>query len=148
MNFPFAGPLVPAHASAVILVFEPDRYVLQRRDNKPDIFYPGHLGLFGGALLDGESYEDAAIREVMEETELVLTRRLRFFSSMKLGFEPFRLEPVDRMFYTAELTEADLSVINVHEGQGMEIKTGQELLTNEQVVPYDSFALWLHVNKR
>jgi 8-oxo-dGTP diphosphatase len=42
-------------------------YVLQLRDNKPDIAAPGVWALFGGRVEAHESAHDALIREVEEE---------------------------------------------------------------------------------
>jgi 8-oxo-dGTP pyrophosphatase MutT (NUDIX family) len=53
------GPLKPARAAAAIIVFEDGRYLLQLRDQKPGIFFPGHWGLFGGATDPGETPEQA-----------------------------------------------------------------------------------------
>ena len=42
-------------------------YLLQLRDKKPSIAFPGHWGLFGGAIENGESVCEAASRELEEE---------------------------------------------------------------------------------
>ena len=42
--------LSPSDAAAAILVAADRRYLLQLRDDKPGIFYPGHWGCFGGAV--------------------------------------------------------------------------------------------------
>jgi hypothetical protein len=46
-----AGPrLRPSDAVAALLVHEDGRYIMQLRDQKEGIFYPGHWGCFGGAV--------------------------------------------------------------------------------------------------
>src|ERR1700681_2854286 len=63
--------LQPANAAvALIVVGENERYLMQLRDQKPGIFYPGHWGLFGGALDPGETPEMAIRRELREELGL------------------------------------------------------------------------------
>jgi 8-oxo-dGTP diphosphatase len=42
-------------------------YLLQLRDFKPSIIYPGYWGAFGGAIEEGESPQDALNRELTEE---------------------------------------------------------------------------------
>jgi 8-oxo-dGTP diphosphatase len=42
-------------------------YLLQLRDFKSSIIYPGHWGAFGGGVEKGESPETAMSRELMEE---------------------------------------------------------------------------------
>ena len=44
-----------------------DSYLLQLRDFKPSIIYPGHWGVFGGAVEEGESPRTAIGRELTEE---------------------------------------------------------------------------------
>lgn len=64
---------VPRKLSAgVILVDREGRVLLQLRDDDPQIMYPGHWGITGGAGRPGETPEQIARREVREETGLVL----------------------------------------------------------------------------
>mgnify|MGYP001766988467 CR=1 FL=1 len=51
------------------IVFENDKgeLLLYLRDNKPGIPFPLHWDLFGGHVEDGETPEEALIREVKEE---------------------------------------------------------------------------------
>ena len=44
-----------------------DSYLLQLRDFKSSIIYPGHWGAFGGAIEEGESPRSALGRELIEE---------------------------------------------------------------------------------
>ena len=55
-----------AIAAAVVVDTSGD-LLLQLRDNKPDIIYPGGIGLFGGHREDNESALDCAVRELAEE---------------------------------------------------------------------------------
>ena len=55
-----------AIAAAVVVDTSGD-LLLQLRDNKPDIIYPGGIGLFGGHCEDNESALDCAVRELAEE---------------------------------------------------------------------------------
>ena len=71
---------VPRKISAgVILVDRDGRVLMQLRDDTPGIMFPGHWGLTGGAGHAGESPEDTARREVLEETGITLEK-----------IEPFR----------------------------------------------------------
>jgi 8-oxo-dGTP pyrophosphatase MutT (NUDIX family) len=47
-----------------------DGYALQLRDHLPAIAFPGHWGLFGGAVDQGETPVAAVRREVVEELAL------------------------------------------------------------------------------
>src|SRR6202040_721869 len=59
-----------ADASAALLVLEDGRYLLQLRDDKPEIWYPAHWGCFGGAADPGEKPADTVRREIREELAL------------------------------------------------------------------------------
>ena len=50
-----------------ILPYVENKVLLQLRDYKNDILYPGHWGFFGGSIEDGENPKDAAWRELSEE---------------------------------------------------------------------------------
>src|SRR5690349_4066985 len=75
-RWPMASPgdaayrLSGSDAVAAILCLPDARYVVQRRDEKPGIWFPGHWGFFGGAVDDGESALTALYRELEEEIEL------------------------------------------------------------------------------
>jgi 8-oxo-dGTP pyrophosphatase MutT (NUDIX family) len=66
-------------SAGVILVDREGRVLMQLRDDNPKIMYPNHWGLTGGAALPGETPDQAARREVTEETGLTLE-----------GMHPFR----------------------------------------------------------
>ncbi len=56
------------HGASVVLVNEKGEVLTQLRDNKPGINYPGFLTYIGGSVEEGESPEEAARRELKEET--------------------------------------------------------------------------------
>ena len=52
-----------------ILIEIGDCFLMQLRDFKPSIVYPGHWGFFAGHWEEGESAEDAMWRELQEELQ-------------------------------------------------------------------------------
>lgn len=50
-----------------VLPYVENKVLLQLRDFRDDIPYPGNWGFFGGAVEDGENPKDAAWRELSEE---------------------------------------------------------------------------------
>jgi 8-oxo-dGTP pyrophosphatase MutT (NUDIX family) len=76
--------LVPTNAVAALLLLGDGRYIMQLRDVKSHIFYPGHWGLFGGALDEGETETDALWRELDEELGFVPSKASCF---VRLDFD-------------------------------------------------------------
>lgn len=138
--------LAAADAVAAILVDPQGRYIVQRRDDKPAIFFPGHWGCFGGALEAGEPPLDAMRRELREELELDLdAAALKYFTQMDFDFAPLGGAKVFRIFYEVRLSAAQIAGIRLHEGKAVRHFDAQELLVRERVTPYDAFAIWMHL---
>src|SRR3954463_14052571 len=57
----------PAFTGAKIALLCGDKLVAYRRDDRPDIPFPGHWDLAGGGREGSESPIDCALREVREE---------------------------------------------------------------------------------
>jgi 8-oxo-dGTP diphosphatase len=53
--------------AAAVVVDTTGDLLLQLRDDKPDIIYPGGIGLFGGHREDDESALECVVRELAEE---------------------------------------------------------------------------------
>jgi 8-oxo-dGTP diphosphatase len=59
---------------AQVLLFDRDRKLLiYLRDDKPDIPFPNYWDFFGGHVEEGETPEEALVREVEEELAIDLT---------------------------------------------------------------------------
>lgn len=52
---------------AIAILYQDDRFLLQLRDDNPNILYPGHWAFFGGHLEPGETPDTAVYRELEEE---------------------------------------------------------------------------------
>ena len=111
-----------AVAHAILLV--DGCYVLQLRDNKPNISVPGTWSLFGGIIETGESPQAALVREVQEELCITLP-----------DFRPFwvfnRFDDFVQDLTTYNIFESDVTDIweNHHlmEGQATNYFNYQEL---------------------
>ena len=133
--------LNPAEACAVILVTADDRYLLQRRDIKTGIFFPGALGCFGGALDPGETPLQALVRELDEE--LAFTPKAPwFFATLGLDFSFANLDPAPRHFFEVAITDQDIEKMHLGEGRAMELHPGAELAGRSDLIPYDATVLW------
>ena len=67
---------VPAHReiACAILIDPHGRFLLQRRDDVPNILYPGKIGLFGGHREGEETFLGCVVREVFEEIGYLASR--------------------------------------------------------------------------
>ncbi len=97
------GPLKPGDAVAALIVLEDGRYLMQLRDQKPGIFYPGHWGLFGGGMDPGESVEETLARELEEELGLEAARG-RYVTDFSFSFGGFGR--VVRYYYEVKVDDA------------------------------------------
>jgi 8-oxo-dGTP pyrophosphatase MutT (NUDIX family) len=140
-----AGPrLRPSDAVAALLVHEDGRYIMQLRDAREDIFYPGHWGCFGGAVERGEDTAAAMQRELKEELEFV-PGGLRRFTQFDFDFAPLGHPKVYRLYYEVAVSDAAFKRFVLHEGAEVRAFEGAELLSSHKVTPYDAFAVWMHL---
>jgi 8-oxo-dGTP pyrophosphatase MutT (NUDIX family) len=138
------GPLIrPVDAVAALLVPAPGRYVMQLRDDRPDIIYPGHWACFGGALRAGEAPLEALRRELREELELE-AEEAREFGAFDFDLGPSGLGRFCRRYFVVETSEARIERCVLHEGAALRVFSGEELLRTPWVAPHDAFAVWLH----
>jgi 8-oxo-dGTP pyrophosphatase MutT (NUDIX family) len=141
-------PLVFGDAAAAILRDAQGRYLLQLRDDIPGIWYPGHWGLFGGAIEAGESAPQALARELEEEVALRLDpRRLAFFMRYVFELDGLAGERRWRHVFAATLDTAEIATLRLGEGADLGWFAGGEALERLRLIPYDSFALFLHARR-
>jgi 8-oxo-dGTP pyrophosphatase MutT (NUDIX family) len=135
------------NAVVAIIILDDGRYLMQLRDDKPGIFYPDHWGLFGGAVDAGEDPETALRRELAEELTLT-PGALRYFTRMDFDFSRLGAGKVYRIYYEVALAATAVSALRLGEGRLMQALALGDILIEKRVVPYDSFALWLHHAER
>jgi len=138
-------PLRPANAAAALLVLDDGRYLMQLRDQKPDILYPGHWGLFGGALEPGE-HPDAALRRELREELGLEDVSSRFFTRFDFDLTTIGANKIWRVVFEVMLSSAALPRLVLGEGAAMAAFAADDLLLH-RVVPYDAFAVWLHYHR-
>ncbi|MGO8920314.1 MAG: NUDIX domain-containing protein [Stellaceae bacterium] len=135
--------LRPGDAVAALILVESDGYLMQLRDPRTDIWYPGHWGLFGGGVEAGEEPRDALARELKEELELE-QEDAEFFARFDFDLAGLRLPRYFRSYYLVPITRAVQRRLVLHEGAEMRVFSGEQILQESRVTPYDSFALFLH----
>lgn len=136
-------------AVAALLTLPDGRYVMQLRDPIARIFYPDHWGCFGGAIDAGESPIDALHRELSEELEYSVEQATEF---TRFDFDFGKLGPKQksafRAYYEVSVSDAAYDRFVLHEGAAFRAFSAVELLESVRVVPYDAFAVWMHMHRR
>lgn len=139
--------LQPGDAAAGILMLDDGRYLLQLRDDTPQIWFPGHWGFFGGSVDPNESEIKALRRELREELELEMVEA-RLFAGFDFDLTPLGLRRYFRNYYEVPVSTAAFDRLVLHEGAELRALPGDEALSLPRLVPYDAFALFLHHHRR
>ncbi|HEX2139055.1 MAG TPA: NUDIX domain-containing protein [Woeseiaceae bacterium] len=112
------------------------RYLMQLRDDKPGLLYPGYTCLFGGAIEAGESASEALLRELYEELRFRPTR----FSYLTEIVYPRMVDGIRQFVHDTHFliraTAAEIGGMELHEGAAMELLTLQQIVARK-VVPWD-----------
>lgn len=140
---------IAGSGSAAFLVTPDGRYLMQLRDAIDGIWFPGHWGLFGGAVDDGEAPLAAIHRELAEELGLT-GRTVTYFSQVIFDLGDPEAGFRRRYFYEVPIAEAEVAGLRLREGQAMRLFRAEELLGADpplKLVPYDAFGILLHVNR-
>lgn len=144
---PMGPRLHPRDAVAAIIVVERQGYLLQLRDNRPDIFFPDHWGLFGGAIEPGESEEAALRRELAEEIGIDLPPGVaRYVTRIDIDWNRPGCGSKTRVFFEITLAAERVRSLVLQEGADLRVFSPDEI-RDLRVTPYDAFGLWLHINR-
>ncbi|MDX2229902.1 MAG: NUDIX domain-containing protein [Leptolyngbyaceae cyanobacterium bins.349] len=104
----------PSHqrrAVALAILRQQGRFLMQLRDDDPNILYPGHWGFFGGHIEPGETAEIGVRRELLEEIGYCPT-------GLNL-YDSYEDHQVIRHIYYGEL---DVEVSSLVLGEGLDLK--------------------------
>lgn len=138
------GPnLTGSDAVAAIILLEDGRYLLQHRDDLPQIWFPDHWGCFGGGVDAGEDPLVALRRELFEEIEFE-PKEIAYFTRFDFDLAELGMERYYRIYYVIPMTRAEHDRLVLHEGRAVQAFTGDEVLHKLRMTPYDAFALFLH----
>jgi len=136
---------VGLRTASAILVTPDNRYLMQLRDNNPEIPFPDTFCLFGGHVEVREDPEVGLRRELHEELELE-AGDISYFS--QLVFDAIYADGRIRQRYYFEIP-IDPGVINtlvLHEGAGMRLMTAGDIAEETlRFVPYDLAILRMHM---
>ena len=99
--------------SAKALIHQSGHFLLQHRDNIPDIWHPDHWGLFGGEVEIWETPEQGLLRELEEE--------LGWQASYPVYLIPWHPRPDSTIHIFAVELDVLISELKLREGAGMEL---------------------------
>ena len=105
-------------AVAIAILHQNGKFLMQLRDDIPNILYPGFWAFFGGHVEAGETPEVAVVREVMEEINYAMPLPTFFMIS--------ETNQVIRYVFHAPLT-VPLSELTLSEGWDFDLVTIEEL---------------------
>ena len=143
-------PLHPANAVVAILLTPDLQYILQLRDRKRGIFFPGHWGCFGGAVEPEDATPEATLaRELHEELNVDLSAAVvSYFTNYTFDLSFCGIGQLYRTYYEVRLRGSAIQNLKLGEGSAFRSFGLRDLLSRQDVVPYDTFALWLHGSRK
>lgn len=144
----------PGHApndidvSAVAaLLFTPDgRYLMQKRDERPEARMAGHWGVFGGQVDARETPREALIRELCEELSF-MPSGVRWFTEILYCLHQVGRRFHHKYFFEVPVTLSDITRMTLNEGAEMRLFTFGELVNQPRVVPWDCYGVMLHARR-
>src|SRR5438477_11641273 len=93
------------------------KILLQQRDDRPDLSFPGYWTTFGGKVEDGETPDEAIRRELLEEIELDLLMKLWKVEDYPMERDGQKII-VESYTYVGRIDRA-VSEIALNEGQAL-----------------------------
>jgi 8-oxo-dGTP pyrophosphatase MutT (NUDIX family) len=131
---------------AALLVTADGRYLMQLRDNNPEIFIPDHWCLFGGSVDPGETAAAAIVRELREELEFSAPE-FAFFTEILIQ-QPLAPPCTHQIsFFTVPVDERDLAAMVQHEGADRRLFTTSALAAELRVAPWHLVAVLMHARR-
>ena len=117
-----------------------DKYLIQKRSNKKNIYFPNLFGVFGGTVEKKEKIIKAIIREIFEELNIKLNiKQVKFFFKISIFSRHF-LKNRSRFYFFVKILKSQLNSINLKEGQSYHLININKIKKLE-FVPWDLSAI-------
>lgn len=112
-------------AAAIAILYQKERFLLQLRDDYPDIRHPGRWAFFGGHVEPGELPKAAMQRELQEEIGYQ-PPRIDHFQSYLTDRQTLADRQIIRHVFYAPLV-VGLEELQLNEGQDLSLSTIEEV---------------------
>ena len=128
-------------SAKAIIIFN-KKYLLQLRDNKKNIFFPGYWGLFGGRIDKNELQFKAVKREIKEETNLKVKviRKILAVDFSMIGLKKER----NIIYYDCKVLKSKKIILN--EGKKYNFFSFDQI-KKLNIIPMDFVAINCHYHK-
>ncbi len=122
------------HVVAIAILYRGGNFLMQLRDDNPQILYPGHWAFFGGHLDPGETPDQGIVRELQEEIDYCCPS-LEFFQQMseplrgrgdRQGDRSQRPGWVERNVFFGPLV-VEPETLQLHEGMDLKLVSPEEI---------------------
>jgi 8-oxo-dGTP pyrophosphatase MutT (NUDIX family) len=145
LKYIFKGNLEPRDAVSAIITYN-NKLLIQKRDIKKNIFFPGHFGLFGGAIEKSENKKKALQRELFEEIGIKFkTSRFSYLTTITMDFKKIGSKKYDRTVYKIKIDGNEKKILKLGEGIKMIWLNKKKVYFKKNIIPYDLFAIWLYL---
>jgi 8-oxo-dGTP pyrophosphatase MutT (NUDIX family) len=130
------------------LIYTPDgRYLMQLRDDEPNVSMRGYWGLFGGSLEEGEDPRTALARELHEELRMNIEAPATAFTELIYSLR-FASSGIHRKaYFEVPVEEQGIHSLRLGEGQRMALHTLGHLIALPNVIPWDLFGVIMHARR-
>ena len=133
------------------VLFIKNKFLIQKRSNKKNIYFPNLYGVFGGGLNSSEKFLRGIRRELYEELGLKFDlKKIQYFLKISINSRHFKKYRI-RKYYSIKITNKQLKLIKLNEGQSFHLLTLKQL-KKLNFVPWDLSAIlyfnnYIKINK-
>ncbi len=117
-----------------------NKFLVQKRSNKKNIYFPNLYGLFGGGLNENEKFKNGVQRELYEELNLKLKiNEIKYFLKISINSKHFK-KYRSREYFSIKIKKKQISSIKLKEGQSFQFLTINQI-KKLNFVPWDLSAI-------
>jgi 8-oxo-dGTP pyrophosphatase MutT (NUDIX family) len=125
--------------ATAILISKSNKILLQERDDNPNIYNPGMIGMFGGTINKSETIESGLIRELKEEIGI----NIKDFRKSKLGvfYKTKEQDGIDYKVNVFIIKNVPIKSLKITEGKLIVLRNEKTILENTKLSRITKLAL-------